>query len=116
MSVCRAREFVGSELAGQRLPHRLPQLVDDVALVISELATNAVVHARTPFSVTMKAFDGSLLLLVSDDCPLVPSRAVAGHLDTSGRGLMIVEMVTLSWGVAASPGGTKSVWARFAWT
>lgn len=107
-SVCHAREFVGSHLTD----HGQPELVDDVALVMSELATNAVVHARTPFSVTIQAFDESLLLLVSDESPTSLSPAASGPLDLGGRGLMIVEALTTAWGVTARQ-GAKSVWARF---
>ena len=50
-SAARARCFVGQRL----IEHELQYLADDVQLVVSELATNALTHARTPFTVTLAA-------------------------------------------------------------
>lgn len=44
----------------------LPQLIENVSLVVSELATNAVVHAHTPFTVRLSCENGSLVLTVRD--------------------------------------------------
>ena len=46
----------------------------DLGLVVSELATNACVHARSPFSVTVQRHDAGLLVEVADDDP-GPGRA-----------------------------------------
>jgi len=39
------------------LAHDLADMVDDLQLVVSELATNAMLHAQTPFTVSLRMFD-----------------------------------------------------------
>ena len=109
-SVARARRFACTHL----IDHRLLYLVEDVRLVVSELATNAVRHANTPFAVTLEQVDKSVLLTVTDGSPAPPVRLPADFLDTSGHGLSIVALVSRDWGVTQLPGEAKSVWAAFA--
>ena len=109
-SAAQARAFVSQHLLGHGMPH----LVDDIELVVSELATNAMVHARTPFTVTLCAFEEIVRLEVSDGSLLEPSVVVARSLDTSGRGVAIVQALSHDWGVLARASGGKSVWAQFA--
>lgn len=109
-SVPRARHFVCSLL----IDHRLLYLVEDVRLVVSELATNAVRHAKTPIIVTLEQVDRSVLLTVTDGSLAPPVRQAVALLDTGGRGLSIVALVSHDWGVIRGPGETKSVWASFA--
>ena len=85
-----------------------------VSLVASELATNAVVHADTPFSVTLASRRGGLHLAVRDSSSDLPVRMVAGPSATAGRGLSMVEMLSAAWGVSPEQDGGKSVWASFA--
>ena len=108
-SPSQAREFVRAHL----VEHRLGYLVDDVELVVSELATNALLHARTSFNVTLQDTGDAVLLTVQDDCPAVPSLVRAGLLDEGGRGLTIVDFVSRDWGITTGPGESKSVWASF---
>ena len=111
-SAARARAFVAHRL----VEHRLPHLVDDVRLVTSELATNAVLHARTDFSVTLAGRERSVLLTVRDQSALLPEPLldVADQLRGSGLGLLIVDQMSQSWGVRDQDGTAKSVWASFA--
>jgi len=106
----QTRAFVSGHLAD----HRLPYLVDAVRLVASELATNALVHAQTAFTVTLEASDHTVRLTVRDDSPALPARRAPQALDTSGRGLEIVSLVSLDWGIIEDPDGCKTVWACFA--
>jgi anti-sigma regulatory factor (Ser/Thr protein kinase) len=110
ISASKSRHFV----CGHLLEHRLPHLVDDVRLVVSELATNAVVHARTAFVVTLAVVDGTLLLTVRDGSLCLPARGPRPAMGTSGRGLEIVDSVSLDWGINEDTAGTKAVWASFA--
>jgi anti-sigma regulatory factor (Ser/Thr protein kinase) len=89
-------------------------LVDDVQLVASELAANAVRHARTPFKVILEKADNSVLLSVQDGSPSRPAHLATDDLDTAGRGVSIVDLVSHDWGVTDGPGEGKSVWASFA--
>jgi hypothetical protein len=89
-------------------------LVDDVQLVASELAANAVQHARTPFKVILERADEEVLLSVQDGSPSPPAHLASDCLDTAGRGVSIVDLVSRDWGVTDGPGEGKSVWASFA--
>ena len=110
ISACHARRFVSDHL----VDHRLPYLVEPVRLVASELVTNALVHAHTAFSVSLAALDDIVLLTVRDDSLAVPVRRPAGVMDTGGRGLEIVDLISLEWGLVKDPCGSKAVWASFA--
>jgi anti-sigma regulatory factor (Ser/Thr protein kinase) len=93
--------------------HQLSHLTEDVELVVSELATNAMVHAQTPFRVSLDAFERMLRLEVEDGSQVGPVRVVAQVLDTGGRGIAIVSSLSRDWGVNARRHGGKSVWAEF---
>jgi anti-sigma regulatory factor (Ser/Thr protein kinase) len=108
-SASQARDFVRHLL----VEHGMPSLVDDVELVTSELATNALVHARTHFKVTLAACSESVLLQVEDGSQPAPIRVAAAPHDTSGRGVTIVELLSSDWGVTPGPEACKSVWAAF---
>lgn len=110
ISASKARAFVSQHL----IDHRLQYLVDPVRLVASELATNALVHAQTAFNVALAAWEKTVLLTVRDDSVALPARRVAEATDLSGRGLEIVDMVTLDWGTNEDGAGSKAVWASFA--
>ena len=108
-SVPVARRAVCSRL----LEWGLPDLVDPVALAVSELATNAVLHARGLLRVTLTR-DGDLARLeVADDSPRLPLQRRHSALSGTGRGLGLVAALSLEWGVDASEGPGKVVWALF---
>jgi anti-sigma regulatory factor (Ser/Thr protein kinase) len=107
-----ARRFVSTALAG-RLGR---EDVESAALVVSELVTNAVVHAGTGVEVGLE-LDGRVLRLRvadGDTRPPVPRRAVTDELST-GRGLRLLEVLSTRWGVEATrppePPG-KAVWCE----
>jgi anti-sigma regulatory factor (Ser/Thr protein kinase) len=110
-SAARARAFVVHHL----VEHRLLYLVDDVRLVASELATNAIVHARTAFTVILAGRESSVLLTVRDGSPIAPAPPLAAPdgMRMAGRGLLIVNLMSQTWGVADQRGAAKSVWASF---
>jgi anti-sigma regulatory factor (Ser/Thr protein kinase) len=108
-SASRSRDFVRHHL----IEHGLSHLSDDVALVVSELATNAMEHAQTPFKVSLHAFEQTLLLEVEDGSRTGPFHVAAQVLDTNGRGITIVKLLSRDWGVDARTDGGKSVWAEF---
>jgi anti-sigma regulatory factor (Ser/Thr protein kinase) len=109
-SASQARAFVRQHL----VEHRLAHLNDDVEVVVSELVTNATRHARTAVTVSLHAFEQTLLLEVHDGSAAWPTRvAAADVLDTHGRGISIVDLLSRDWGVDALPDGGKSVRAEF---
>jgi anti-sigma regulatory factor (Ser/Thr protein kinase) len=107
--VADARAFVAQRL----LANGLEGHVDVVRLVVSELATNAVVHAEGPFAVSLGRQNGSLTLRVTD-ASLQPLRGpiLSMSQGSSGRGLGIVARLSTRWGVDAEHDG-KTVWAKF---
>jgi len=89
---------------------RLADLVASVEVLISELATNAVRHARTLFTVAA-IWDGvTLRVEVSDTSPLAPRPQLAARQDREGgRGLLLVDAIATEWGVDLHPDG-KTIW------
>ena len=108
-SVTTTRRFVREHLN----VHDLPLLVEDITLVASELATNALAHAGTPFTVRLSAFADAVILAVRDGSASSPIRVDAQALDAAGRGIAIVDLVSRDWGVVVHARVGKSVWAAF---
>ena len=108
-SVPTARHFVDARLREHGEVFR----AEDVRLVASELATNAVRHGRTPFSVMLEGTDHRIELTVSDDSVLRPVVRPVAALSTGGRGLAIVSQHSEAWGVHEGRRNAKSVWASF---
>src|SRR4051812_13710697 len=84
--------------------------VDEVALITTELVTNAVQHARTPFTVTVDLTGARLRVEIRDGCTTRPvADFKPSEADFGGRGLQIVAALADGWGVQPDLGG-KSVW------
>jgi anti-sigma regulatory factor (Ser/Thr protein kinase) len=104
-SVSDARRFVAEALGP--LP---AEIVERVQLITSELATNCVVHARTPFAVSVIREREEIRVEVrdsSDELP-VPRRPRAD--EPTGRGLLIVAALSDDWGVVPMVEGGTTVW------
>jgi len=110
ISALKARNFVCTHL----IDHRLRYLLDPVRLVTSELATNAILHAHTPFTLMLARVDDTVMLTVHDGSASPPVAGDGDVLNLGGRGLAIVDLLSNDWGVEVDEGGTKSVWAAFA--
>jgi len=107
-SISTARHAVARLL---RTSPPVPQeVIEDVLLLVSELVTNAVLHARTEVHVAASIEAGRILVSVGDDDPEhAPHRPERGELATSGRGLWLVERLATSWGVEVRA-TSKVVW------
>jgi anti-sigma regulatory factor (Ser/Thr protein kinase) len=81
----------------------------DLAMAVSELATNAVLHARTPFEVSVERLEDGIRVEVVDGNPTMPAARRAEASNVTGRGLLIVSSVSRAWGAEPSGGG-KVVW------
>ncbi|MFF9097133.1 SpoIIE family protein phosphatase [Streptomyces sp. NPDC014802] len=105
-NVALARRFVRSVLEGA-VP---PALVDTAELLAGELATNAVIHARTDFETRAWVTEGRVHVRVTDQRPdrgLVPHDR---HLYAcTGRGLTLVEELATDHGAHSDADG-KTVW------
>jgi anti-sigma regulatory factor (Ser/Thr protein kinase) len=88
-------------------------LIGDASLIISELATNAVVHARCPFEVAVGFEPGTVTLSVSDSSAGRPAIGDPAPTDPHGRGLLVVDALTRRWGCVQTRAG-KRVWAELA--
>jgi hypothetical protein len=85
-------------------------MIADAELVCTELATNAVVHARTAFSVVARRKRSGVRISVHDGSPLPPALADGGPARSSGRGLQLVALLANDWGVEKTS-ARKTVWA-----
>ena len=86
-------------------------LLPEAELLVSELATNAVVHTGKRFTVSIsRAGEDGVRIAVSDASPVAPTMREAHPYATNGRGIRIVAAVAQEWGVDESPDG-KTVWA-----
>ncbi|MGA5819474.1 ATP-binding protein [Kitasatospora sp. NPDC094028] len=95
-------------------------LAGDVKVVLSELATNAVVHgcgdgrAGLVLGAALGiGAGGALRVCVSDPGPGLPELRAADGEAVGGRGLTLVLALTERFGVDSLAGGGKSVWAEF---
>ncbi|MBV7694492.1 SpoIIE family protein phosphatase [Streptomyces sp. TRM70350] len=88
---------------------------DEVELVADELITNALMHTEGAAIVTLRVLtdtDRRLRVEVEDSSSALPRRREAGDCGVSGRGLLLVDLLTDVWGVEARGGG-KCVWCEF---
>lgn len=103
-----ARDFVADALQRWGWPSS-----PDALLIVSELATNALQHARTEFRVVLSRTADSLRLAVSDGSDSLPALRPAHTAAPNGRGLHLIEAVCQAWGAELEAGG-KVVWATVA--
>jgi serine/threonine-protein kinase RsbW len=110
--VRNVRSFVGQVIQGC-------PVADDIVLLASELAANAVVHTESgtdgTFSVRVCAEDGNTRVEVHDlgsgNAPTVHDSAITAE---AGRGLCLVEMIATRWGHSGGQRG-RVVWFEVEW-
>jgi anti-sigma regulatory factor (Ser/Thr protein kinase) len=104
----QVRRAIAELAATGRLPDRL---ADDLALIATEMVTNAVRASARRVSVVVDGAPPDIRIVVEDDAPGVPHAAHAQEQDVAGRGLHIISAVAREWGYRPTPEG-KAVWAR----
>lgn len=88
-----------------------PELADTLALLVSELVSNVVLHARTPCSLRIGEERGRIRVEVQDGSDRLPGLGERPDpLAQSGRGLQLVDGLSVAHGVDVQPLGGKRVW------
>jgi anti-sigma regulatory factor (Ser/Thr protein kinase) len=105
-----ARRFVGSAL---RRWSGDESAVEAAQLLVSEVVTNAVVHADSEVRLVVIARDQRFRVEVTDRNTDPARLRLAGPDATGGRGLAIVEQIAWSWGSDRRSDG-KVVWFEIA--
>jgi len=111
---CRAaREFTGQTLRGWGLP----LLAEDAAVIVSELVTNALLHgcaksaAADQVELLLWRRAGQMVCAVTDPGPQAPVLVLPEPLAEAGRGLQVVQALSVTWGWTRLGGRRKMVWA-----
>jgi hypothetical protein len=104
-SAARARAFVDRTLGDWGCDG----FADASRLLVSELVTNAVLHARTDLSVVVRAVRTGVRIEVGDHSPAEPVVRRYEDEAMTGRGLALVDQLASRWGVDRHPDG-KVVW------
>ena len=119
--VCAAREFTAATLYRWGASARK----DDIAVVVSELLTNALRHAlprlpelsdvppRPPIRLGLRQTGPWVLCAVADPSQAVPVPRVPGSFAETGRGLHIIRALSDTWGYTTPDAAGKVVWATF---
>ena len=85
---------------------------DAALLVVSELVTNALVHTDGKVRMDLTLVDNRLRIAIADASPRSPVRPTSiGWEATGGRGILLVEALSATWGTLPVSGG-KQVWAE----
>ena len=100
----RARRFV-AETLGDTTAY----VADVVALLVSEMVTNAVLHARTDVRVSIERGADTIRVEVADECVSGPTVWHFSQQAATGRGLQLVTQLADRWGSEPISGG-KVVW------
>ncbi|MFI6374133.1 SpoIIE family protein phosphatase [Streptomyces sp. NPDC050546] len=87
---------------------------DAALLVVSELVTNALVHTDGQVRMDLTLVSNRLRIAIADASPRSPVRPTSiGWEATGGRGVLLVEALSATWGTLPVSGG-KQVWAELA--
>ncbi|OKK18347.1 hypothetical protein AMK16_18660 [Streptomyces sp. CB00455] len=110
--VGRCRDFTRRALADWQWSQEA-HAVEDVLLLVSEVVTNACLHAGGPRELVLRHSPERLRVEVSDGSTELPRRRGPGDRALpGGHGLIVLERLTRSWGSVPSPDGVtgKTVW------
>jgi DNA-binding NarL/FixJ family response regulator len=91
---------------------QVPEVVEDALLVVSEMVTNAVVHAQSACELRISLSPMVVRVEVADEGRGTPEPMPPSATRSSGRGLHLIDALTAAWGVEPAPEGGKTVWAE----
>ncbi|MFF8945744.1 SpoIIE family protein phosphatase [Streptomyces sp. NPDC014864] len=106
-AVGQARKLTDARLA----QWELQELSFSVELIVSELVTNAIRHARGPVGLRLMRTPNRLICAVSDHSSTSPHLRRAQAVEEGGRGLFLVAQFALRWGTRYAGDG-KTIWAE----
>ncbi|WP_369056570.1 ATP-binding protein [Kineococcus terrestris] len=109
-SPARARRFLREVLTGPAAGLG-EDLLDDAAVCVTELVSNALLHARTAMTLTARRTGDGLRLAVVDGSPRRPHWVPRSLTAGTGRGLALISALSADHGVEPHPGG-KEVWCE----
>jgi anti-sigma regulatory factor (Ser/Thr protein kinase) len=122
---CVTRIVGGTDAPGRarkclltHLDHRISaRRASDVALIVSELVTNSVVHAHVGpgqhlFLDTARVGDHLRIAVVDPGCELEPRMRPLDHGTPGGLGLRLVDQISSAWGVCRADDGATRVWCE----
>jgi hypothetical protein len=104
-SVAESRRFVVESLADVPV-----DVQDAVSLMVSELATNALMHATSEFELAIDRRATFVRVEVHDAGDGSPVLRSPSSNEPHGRGLRIVDELSDEWGASAAAGPGKSIW------
>lgn len=110
-SARRARAYVRTTLRAWGLEH----LAENACAVVSELAANAVEHARSDFTLRLEGardHPDRVRVEIADAGAGTPEPQAFSDTAEGGRGLLIVSALAEAWGIETRDGDAKAVWAE----
>nr|WP_189715155.1 ATP-binding protein [Streptomyces chryseus] len=115
--VSRCRDFTRDALADWQWTPAADEeeqaVVDDVLLLVSEVVTNACLHAGGPQEILLHCTADRLRVEVTDGSPVPPRPRPSGVGVPGGHGLTVLRRLARSWG-SLPRGGGKAVWVEVA--
>lgn len=105
-SVPAARHFTADVLGELATP---PDTEETAELLVSELATNAVLHAGSPMRLSVYRNGEAVRVEMRDDDPNPPRHVTPDPELPGGRGILLVDALATSWGVNSNEHG-KTIW------
>lgn len=90
-------------------------MTDMVLLLVSEVVTNAVLHARTEIRLGIGWNGDAVRVEVADHSPLAATPRPFSEMATTGRGMQMVDQVADTWGLRPVDDG-KVIWFELTMT
>lgn len=98
----KARGFVRRLLAKWGIE---AEVADDAELLVTELVTNAVIHARTSVKLEVHEAEGMVEFAVSDGSTRQVQLRVPAADAVTGRGIHLLDQIAMDWEVVPTAGG-----------
>jgi anti-sigma regulatory factor (Ser/Thr protein kinase) len=92
---------------------KLDVVAQVASLLVSEIVTNAVLHSKSTAELVLRCQPGLLQIEVRDHSSQLPERRAPDPLSVTGRGMLIVDQLSSSWGAERLADG-KRVWCTLA--